>query len=220
MVDIGIILITLAVVFAIIIQIRQVDRKAAQWAALIAGTWLILQLALANSGWLANWHKPPPRLFLIMATTLVLVLALVFSRLGARMADTLPFAAIIGVQAFRLPLELVMHEAFRENMMPVQMTFTGWNFDIVTGLLAIPVAWLAAQGRASRDLIMAWNTMGTILLVVIICIAVVSTPTFAAFGPHRMNGWVAHAPYVWLPGALAPSALLGHALLWRKLARN
>ncbi|MDX1982954.1 MAG: hypothetical protein SFV51_21975 [Bryobacteraceae bacterium] len=83
-----------------------------------------------------------------------------------------------------LPLELVMHHAAAEGRMPVQMSYSGWNFDIVTGITAIPVA---------------------------------STPVFAAFGPDRLNTWIADAPFVWLPCVLVPAALLGHLLLWRKL---
>jgi hypothetical protein len=67
--------------------------------------------------------------------------------------------------------------------------------------------------------IVAWNLLGTLLLVNIVSIAVASLPTFAAFGPDRLNTWVADPPYVWLPGVLVPAALFGHILTWRKLAR-
>jgi hypothetical protein len=60
--------------------------------------------------------------------------------------------------------------------------------------------------------------IGTLLLVNIVSIAVASTPMFAAFGPDRLNTWVADAPYVFLPTVLVPAAVFGHALTWRKLA--
>jgi hypothetical protein len=66
---------------------------------------------------------------------------------------------------------------------------------------------------------MAWNTLGSLLLAAIIIIAFISTPVVAAFGPDRVNTFVANPPYVWLPGILVPTALLGHLLLWRKLSR-
>ena len=132
------------------------------------------------------------------------------------MADRLPLAALIGFQAFRLPLELVLHKAAAEGVMPVQMSFSGYNFDILSGLLAIPVAWLAWKGRAPEALVVIWNLMGSALLLVIVTIAAVSTPTVAAFGPDRLNTWIADPPYIWLPGLLVPAALLGHLLLWRR----
>ncbi len=131
-----------------------------------------------------------------------------------------PLAILIGLQSFRLPLELVMHQAAREGTMPVQMTFTGSNFDIVTGATALLVALLAAFGRAPRWLVFAWNVLGSVLLVAILAIAVASLPAFAAFGrePERLNTWVGFFPFVWLPAGLVSAAVLGHVLLWRRLS--
>jgi len=33
-----------------------------------------------------------------------------------------------------------------------------------------------------------------------------------------LNTWIADPPFIWLPGVLVPAALLGHLLLWRKMA--
>jgi len=103
--------------------------------------------------------------------------------------------------------------------MPPQMTYTGWNFDITTGIGALLVARLVARGRAPRWLVLAWNAWGTLMLVTIVSIAIASLPTFAAFGrePARLNTWVAYFPFVWLPAGLVSAAVLGHVLLWRRL---
>jgi hypothetical protein len=112
-----------------------------------------------------------------------------------------------------------MHQAAVEGTMPLQMTYTGSNFDIVSGATALVVGGLAAWGRAPRSLLLAWNTLGSLLLVAILVIAVASLPAFAAFGqePAQLNTWIAYFPYVWLPAGLVSAALLGHVLLWRRL---
>ena len=99
------------------------------------------------------------------------------------------------------------------------MTFPSGNFDIVTGTTAIAVALLAAQGRAPRALLVAWNLLGSLLLAAILVIAIASLPLFHAFGqePARLNTWIAYFPFVWLPAGLVTSALFGHALLFRRL---
>ena len=51
------------------------------------------------------------------------------------------------------------------------MSYSGLNFDIVTGITAIVVAALLATGRAGVRTVRAWNVMGTLLLVNIIVIA-------------------------------------------------
>ena len=111
-----------------------------------------------------------------------------------------------------------MHRAVTEGIMPVQMSYSGWNYDIVTGASALVVAYLLRRTE-SRGLLMAWNLLGTILLAVIIGVAVASTPFLHAFGtaPAQLNTFVTFAPFVWLPLILVPAALFGHLLVWRRL---
>jgi small-conductance mechanosensitive channel len=154
-----------------------------------------------------------------MLPTLLLPLVLGFSSLGTRLAAQLPLSWLVGFHGFRLALELVMHEAAREGTMPAQMTFTGDNFDIVTGASALVVALLIARGRATPALVLAWNALGTLLLAVIVVVAIASLPPFHAYGaePAHLNTWVAYFPFVWLPAALVSAALFGHVILWRRL---
>ena len=47
---------------------------------------------------------------------------------------------LVGVQGFRLPLELAMHRMYERGIMPVQMSYSGLNYDILTGIRALVVA--------------------------------------------------------------------------------
>ncbi len=172
---------------------------------------------LASAGILRHWDRKPPPILLMLLVCFAGTTAFAFSRIGKEMAATLSFAALIGVQAFRLPLELVMHHAATEGVMPPQMSYSGSNFDIVTGATAILVAFLAAKGSAPRWLLIGWNTLGSLLLLNIVVIAVRSMPMIRAYGDDHLNTWVAYPPFVWLPGVLVQAALLGHLLVWRKL---
>jgi hypothetical protein len=180
--------------------------------------WALLAGGLAGSGVLLRMDLRPPPFVLVFLSLVSLGLTLGLGRVGRRLGR-LPLVALVGVHAFRVPLELVMHRAASEGVMPVQMSYSGLNFDIVTGLTAIPVAMLAARGRAPRALLVGWNALGTALLVTIMTIAMVSTPLFQAFGsePHQVNTWVAHFPFVYLPTVLVVAAITGHIVLWRKL---
>jgi hypothetical protein len=100
--------------------------------------------------------------------------------------------------------------------MPAQMSYSGWNFDIATGITALVL--LPIAGRVPRSLLRAWNLAGAFLLVVILAIAVASTPLVAAFGRDRLNTFVAYPPYVWLPSVLVAAAIAGHILLFRRLS--
>lgn len=185
---------------------------------LIATVWLAAPAALALRGVLADFAQKPPAFMLMMGALFIATITLAFSKPGSELSQKVPLAMLVGAQGFRLPLELVMHQAATEGLMPVQMSFSGHNFDIVTGSSAIVMACLIATDRAPRALVMAWNVMGTLLLLTIVTIAIASTPVFAAYGPHQLNTWVARFPYVWLPAVLVCTALLGHLLVFRRLA--
>lgn len=219
LVSVGISVLAIGVAAWLTVLMRRAGVSPARAGGLIGGL-MAGQLALSARGVLSEWHRVPPPFLPVVALSVLVAAVAASSAVGARAADRLSFAALVGYQSFRLPLELVMHRAAADGLMPVQMSFSGWNFDILTGITAIPVAILAARGRAPRGVIAAWNLLGTVLLINIVSIAVASLPIFAAFGPDRLNTWVADPPYVWLPGVLVPAALFGHILTWRKLART
>jgi hypothetical protein len=196
---------------------RTSGRRSAVWVAVAILIGMSVQIALAQSGVLNQWARQPAPIMPMVAVCVIITCLFAFSGVGTRLTS-LPPAVLVGSQAFRLPLELTMHRAAMEGLMPVQMSYSGSNFDIVTGATAILVALAAAAGKAPRWLIVAWNTLGLVLLINIVTVAIRSTPVFHAYGFDRLNTWIAHAPYVWLPGVLVPCALLGHLLVWRQLS--
>jgi len=180
--------------------------------------WLALTLSLAGAGWL-SFTSRPPTMGLLIAFTLGLAGALGTSRLGFSLATRIPLAALVGAQAFRFPLELMLHRAYVEGLMPVQMSYSGFNLDILTGLSAIVVALQLVRRPRSLVMVRIWNTGGIVLLANILIIALLSAPTpFRVFHNEPANVWIAHAPWVWLPTGLVVAAIVGHILVFRRLA--
>ena len=136
----------------------------------------------AASGVFQEWDRTPPPFAFLVAAIVALACAMSFSRFGARIASTIPVWGLVLVQAFRLPLELAMHGMYARGIMPVQMSYSGLNFDIVTGATAIPVAVLAALGYAGRGIVITWNILGLALLINVVTVAILGTPRFRYFG--------------------------------------
>jgi hypothetical protein len=179
--------------------------------------WLVVTGGLAGRGVLARFDARPPPFVIVFVATVLGTAALAWSPFGRRFAE-LPFVALIGFQAFRLPLELVMHQAAAAKIMPEVMTFTGYNFDIVTGITALFLGLYAWRSKRPlpRPLIAAWNFMGQILLFVIVGVAFAATPVFRAFGEGQLNTFVTEFPYIWIAVSVA-AALFGHIVTLRKL---
>jgi hypothetical protein len=181
--------------------------------------WMGVTLALADRGTFLNWNATPPPFALLVVAIIVLGVTIAFSPLGGRLSQ-LPLWTLVAAQAFRLPLEVAMHALVGRGIMPEQMSYTGRNFDVLTGAGAIVVAALVATGAGGRKLVAVWNVAGLLLLVNIVAVAIVSTPTFALFGPERLNVFVFYPPFVWLPAVLVLAALAGHLIVLRALTRR
>src|SRR5262245_41613926 len=176
-----------------------------RWAAatgLGALVWLSLTAVVAASGILRRFDTVPPPFAVMLGTSLVIVIAISCSPLGTRLIRGLPLAALVGYQVFRFPLELLMHRAYGEGLMPVQMSYSGRNFDILTGMTAGLLGLALLRWNVPRWVVWGWNLGGLALLVNIVVVAVLSTPIFAWFGRDRLNVWVTYAPFVWLPAVM------------------
>jgi len=191
-------------------------RRAVRVSAAVLG-WLLVTTLAAGSGILRRFDATPPPFAGLVLAVVALGIAVPCSSLGTLLARGLPLWALVGSQVFRFPLELLMHRAYVEGVMPVQMSYSGWNGDILTGITAGLLGWWLALGRVPRVVVIAWNVLGLALLANIVTIAIVSTPVFRWFGDDRLNTFVAYPPFVWLPAVLVTAALTGHVLVWRKL---
>jgi hypothetical protein len=196
------------------------SRSRMKLAATGAAIWMALTLAVAASGALRQFDAVPPPLAVLLLAIAALGIAIAGSPVGGRLARGIPLAALVGVQVFRFPLELLMHRAYVEGIMPVQMSYSGRNLDILTGISAGLLALALARARVPRWVVGVWNAAGLALLVNVVTVAVVSNPPFRWFGADRLNLWVTYPPFVWLPAVLVLAAWVGHLVIFRALARR
>jgi hypothetical protein len=180
--------------------------------------WLV---ATGLAGWFGlvrDFQRLPPPLFVLLFVAVLLTVTTALSRVGSRLVAEAGIAWLVGVQAFRIAVEVFLDWGHRVNLVPVQMTLEGRNWDIVTGVSAAAVAWLAAKRQAPRWLILLWNCVGLALLLNIVVIAILSMPTpLRRFHNQPANSFIAYFPFIWLPTFLVQLALFGHLLVFRWL---
>lgn len=197
---------------------RVLDSRALRrFGAVLAG-WLVVVGFVAGSGLLARFDaRPPPFMFVLLGCVGAAV-GLARSKVGVALSR-LPLVVLVAFQGFRLPLEMLMHQAAREGTMPEQMTWTGLNWDVFTGISALLLAVLMRTGHAGRKGVLLWNVVGLGLLLNVVGVAVASTPLVHAFGtaPARLNTFVAYLPYTSLPAVMVVLALAGHLIIFRAL---
>lgn len=179
---------------------------------------LSFTLTAGGSGWLTDFSRFPPPFLAFFIYIWAAPMYVGFSRFGAALVKHTPLPYLIAFHAFRILAELIIWSAVRKGLAPVQLSFEGYQFDIITGVTAIPVAWWMARHPRSK-LAAVWNAMGFFFLLVIGFIAATSMPT-----PSRLfeqdNLWVTSLPYTLLPGILVTAAIAGHVIIARKLWNN
>jgi hypothetical protein len=210
----------LVLVVALVIAYGLVRARVGIVATLaILLAYLAIPSALARLGMLSRYDPlPAPALLLLLGLTLLTV-AIVFSPLGARIAAEIALGAIVALQAFRIPVELLLHRLYLEGAVPIQMTYLGRNFDVISGITGLVLGlWLLSRRPTPRGVVLAWNLLCLALLVNIVAVAVLSTPVpFRRFTEGPPNLLPSTFPYIWLPSFLVQVALGSHLLVFRRL---
>lgn len=224
---ISFLVIVAAVVVAVLSGTHWAARRTGRPAGRITGrvaTGLALWVGVVSLAAASGFAEasPMPRLPMMFAVLTILSVGFGLSPVGGMIARGLPIAALVGFQAFRLPLELVLHAWVGSGTIPESMTWSGAmgaNFDIISGIVA-----LAAVPFASRSKAVAWvaNLVGFGLLMNVLRVVVFSSPLPFAWPVDPPLQLAFHLPYVWIApvcvgGALAGHVILTRALLWSRI---
>jgi hypothetical protein len=197
-------------------------RATRPWLAALAAV-MLLSAALATTGLLARADIKPPLLQVLIISVLSLLMWRGFSHSGRQAAQRMSVTALVLLQSFRLPLEMLMRHAADVGVMPIEFSMAGYNFDVITGALALPLGLALWRGkRLPPALIWGWNFIGMACLCVIVVLAVLTSPHIAFFGSDsaHLSVWVLHLPYVWLPTILVSVAIYGHLALSSRLLQG
>ena len=192
--------------------------RAIRWSVIVLGAWTIFISYFSFQGFFSNFSTFPPRMAIVFVVPLVAILFLTFSRSLKGVLTHLPPEKIIRLQVFRVFVEILIWMLLLQNLLPIQMSFEGRNFDILTGLTAPVVAWLIARKKWSPALTIAWNVAGLLLLLNIVVIAILSMPSpIRHFMNNPANTIVTTLPFIWLPGLLVPLAYALHFISIRQI---
>ena len=183
------------------------------WVAVGVVGWLGLLAGSVASGWV----EVPGRLLIFGPGVLLVSAVIGFSRIGGWLASPGAIPWLLAFQGFRLPLELVLHAWVKQGVIPETMTWTGSNWDILSGIIAL---FLAPFCRRSRAVAWIGNIVGFVLLLNVGRVAVLSAPV--PFGwpdvtPKLLLPF--HLPYALIVPVCVGGALIGHIVLTRALLR-
>jgi len=225
----GFLLLTVLFLFALISEIRKGMRNTALDSSkkkryigqLIISlvVWIVFVSVWSASGRMSDFSIFPFNLMPVILIPVIVATLFISSKNFGEILRHIPPENLIRLQSFRFFVEVLLWMLFIADLLPEQMTFEGRNWDILTGFTAPIIAVLAMKGKISRTGIVIWNVIGLGLLLNIVIVAILSTPSpWRVFMNEPANYIVTYFPISWLPGALVPLAYYLHFMSIRQIA--
>jgi hypothetical protein len=181
--------------------------------------WIVLQTVLAYNGFFQNFNVVPPRTF-AFGPMPFFVLTFVYLIFFRRFLSQMPLGVLTLIHTIRIPIEIVLLWLYQGGQVPIEMTFEGRNFDIISGITA-PIVYLIAfrNGQVNRPLLIVWHLAALALLANIVTIAILAFPSpFQSIGFEQPNIGVTYFPFILLPSVIVPIVFFSHvASLWKLL---
>lgn len=191
-------------------------RKTRRQFILVWLFWGLLVSAASLSGFASRFDLFPINAAPLLFLPLLSILWITFSKHSRPVIEALSTTNLLYLQSFRVVVEILLWWLFVQNLLPVQMTFEGRNFDVLSGLLGPLTAFFF---RTNRTVQIAYHVIGLALLVNIVGTALLSMPTpFRVFMEEPANTIVVQFPFIFLPTFLVPLAYGLHFLALRQLA--
>ena len=175
--------------------------------------WLVYVGLLSYSGIVSNAAlRPPGIVYVAFPVVLFVIVVFALSAAGARIASAFPVWVIIGMQTFRIGVELLLHRLYVDGLAPRIVTYQGSNADIWIGLSAPLIAWLSTRGRWGERLALGWNVLGLLTLANAITLGALTAPGLNLIHGEVPNVAIGAFPFTYIAGFFAPLAMALHAL--------
>lgn len=185
----------------------------------VVGALMILQTVLGLKGFYQQNMTYPPRFFFLLAPELLIIIILFITNRGRAFLDSLDLQKLTMLHIIRVPVEITLYFLFVAGLIPILMTFEGYNYDILSGLTAPIIFFLYfVRKKINSPILLIWNLVCLALLINIVTIALLSVQTpFQKLAFDQPNVGLAFFPFVWLAGIIVPIVLLSHLVSIRQL---
>ena len=186
-----------------------------------AGLWTGLAAALAGADlFLGSKAVGPVLIGTVIASPLVaaaIAASLSASVRALLLEMSMPF--LIGLNVWRIGGGFFLLLAAEGRLAGPFPYSAGWG-DIITGVLALPVAWLVLRGQG-KALVWTWNAFGMLDLVAALAFGIISANGSPLQIIHAGEGSeaVQMLPWSLIPTVLVPMFLIVHAVVFAQLAR-
>lgn len=179
----------------------------------------IIQGLLAYTNFYSVQPLVPAKIPLVVAPSFILIFYLIISRSSVKYIQSFKLKTLTLLHTIRIPVELVLFLLFTHSAIPEIMTFEGRNFDILAGITAPIIYYLAfVKNIIKRKGLLIWNIVCLALLINIIVHAILSIEIpIQQFGFDQPNRAFLYIPFIWLPSVVVPLVFFSHLIAMKRL---
>ena len=184
--------------------------------------WLALIWGSAINGVFQVGVAPFPLLpFAIFLPVIIGAPIVLLSKRMAQVLDAMPASWLIALQVYRV-LGSAFLIGWARGLVPGIFALPAGIGDVMTGLLAVPVAISLATGTLdARKAAVAWNVFGLLDFAIAVSIALMIAPgPLQVIVPSIPNATSGIYPTAMIPAFAVPSSILLHVLSLRQLRRR
>lgn len=188
-------------------------------ASLLLFIWVSYVIAMTFTGILDNLAMPPKAPIFIIIPAFIIAFISTTRKGFQSVLDNTPKHVPILIQSFRIIVELLIYGAFIDGFFPERVTFEGLNYDILMGIIALPVGFLVLKGIAKRTAMLVFNIVGLMVLG-LTGYAFVTSFYFSDFVSASGEIALVKPPFILLPGVLLPFAIFYHIVSIKQNLRS
>lgn len=178
---------------------------------LVILAWGTIHAVLAYQGFYLNTKTIPPRFALVFIPATLLIIYGCLPKQHHWIYNNRNLTTSTLLHAVRFPIEIVLFYLFTNKMIPEIMTFEGFNFDIVVGIMAPIVSYLIWKKKLNTKILLLFNSIGLVLVLTILVIALLSSELpFQQFGFEQPNKAINYFPFILLPACIVPIVIYTH----------
>lgn len=201
-------------------QLSNLDREKRLHLILsVLFAWLLILLFLNTTIGVQLPLESSVLVSVIFFTALILLLLLSFTPIFTSALRIIDGRWLIRIQGLRIVTELLFWLGFKAGFVPVQMTFSWLNYDIIVGLSALIASQVFFMRGVRKTELFIWNTFGIASISYLMFIAVSSLPgtSWQLFRSSVDSQFLLATPYIWLLGFIYPFFILMHICSLRQL---
>ena len=175
--------------------------------------WLFYLYIVSFNGFVSSRSLPPRFPIVVFIPILIIIFFSIKWLLKEKIFNQVPQSWSIYYQTFRVIMEQAILFTAIQNIIPMEGTYKGYNYEFYFALSAPIVAYFAFNRKVLPNwFIIGWNILGILLLVVVVTIIASSffAPELWGYENQVVHDKFVKLPYILLPAFMVPSAIFVH----------